>query len=150
MTDPSGRVTSVSTIARDITERRQAEAAVHNERDRAQRYLDTAEVIILSLDTSGRITLVNRYGCSLLGWSAEELLGRPFIDTCVPAAIRDDTKKRLGGVLSGPDSSIVRTHRDPSGEERLINGATTCCETLGPRCRDAQFRDRHHRPDNGG
>jgi len=86
MTDPSGRVTSVSTIARNITERRQAEAAVRCERDRAQRYLDTAEVIILSLDTSGRITLVNRYGCSLLGWSADELLGRPFIDTCVPAA----------------------------------------------------------------
>ena len=52
MTDPSGRVTSVSTIARDITERRQAEAAVRSERDRAQRYLDTAEVILLSLDTS--------------------------------------------------------------------------------------------------
>jgi len=121
MTDPSGRVTSVSTIARNITERRQAEAAVRCERDRAQRYLDTAEVIILSLDTSGRITLVNRYGCSLLGWSADELLGRPFIDTCVPAAIRDDTKRRLGGVLAGPDSSIVENAIvTRSGEERLI------------------------------
>ena len=121
MTDPTGRVTSVSTIARDITERRQAEAAVRSERDRAQRYLDTAEVIILSLDTSGRITLVNRYGCSLLGWSAEELLGRSFIDTCVPAAIRDDTKQRLGGVLAGPDSSIVENAIvTRSGEERMI------------------------------
>ena len=121
MTDATGRVTSVSTIARDITERRQAEAAVLSERDRAQRYLDTAEVIILSLDTSGRITLVNRYGCSLLGWSADELLGRPFIDTCVPAGIRDATKQRLGGVLSGPDSSIVENPIvTRSGEERLI------------------------------
>ena len=126
MTDPNGLVTSVSTIARDITERRQAEAAVRSERDRAQRYLDTAEVIILSLDRSGRITLVNRYACSLFGWSADELLGRPFIETCVPAAIRDDTKQRLGGVLAGPDSSIVENPIvTRSGQERLIEWRNT-------------------------
>ena len=38
----------------------QAESALRHERDRAQRYLDTAEVILLALDLDGRITLVNR------------------------------------------------------------------------------------------
>ena len=37
---------------------------LRHERDRAQRYLDTAEVILLALDTEGRITLINRKGCS--------------------------------------------------------------------------------------
>jgi len=121
MMDPAGRVTSVSTIARDITERRQAEAAVRGERDRAQRYLDTAEVILLSTEATGRITLVNRYFCSLLGWSADELLGRPFIETCVPAAVRDETRRRLGHLLAGPDSGIVENPIvTRSGEERLI------------------------------
>ena len=121
MTDPGGRITSVSMIARDITERRRAEAAVRDERDRAQRFLDTAEVILLSLDLQGRITLVNRYACSLFDWSAGELLGRDFIDTCVPARARDETRSRLGSLLTGSDSSIIENPVvTRSGAERLI------------------------------
>ena len=55
---------------------RESESAVRHERDRAQRFLDTAEVILLALDADGRITLVNRYACTILGWTAGELLGR--------------------------------------------------------------------------
>jgi PAS domain S-box-containing protein len=55
------------TLVRDVTERRRAERAVRDERDRAQRYLDTAEVILLALDTNGLITLINRKGCDVLG-----------------------------------------------------------------------------------
>ena len=52
MTDATGRITSVSTIARDITSRKKAEASLRDERDRAQQYLDTAEVILLKLDVA--------------------------------------------------------------------------------------------------
>src|SRR5688572_11113129 len=38
------------------------------ERDRAQTYLDTAETLLVALDLEGRVTLVNRYACALLGW----------------------------------------------------------------------------------
>jgi DNA-binding response OmpR family regulator len=68
---------------------------LRDERDRAQRYLDTAGVILLALDKQGRITLVNRYACSTLGWTAEELLGRNWIDTCVPARIYDAVKAKF-------------------------------------------------------
>ena len=66
-----------------------SEWALRHERDRAQRYLDTAAVILLALDINGRITLVNDYACSLLGWTAAELRGREWIETCVPRRIRD-------------------------------------------------------------
>lgn len=49
--------------------------------NQAQQYLDTAGVILLSLDTQGRITLVNRYACTVLGWTSDDLLGRDWIDT---------------------------------------------------------------------
>ena len=62
---------------------------LRTERDRAQRYLDTAGVILLALDLDGRIALVNRYACSVLGWTAGELLGRDWIETCLPARRRD-------------------------------------------------------------
>jgi two-component system, cell cycle sensor histidine kinase and response regulator CckA len=99
---------------------------LEQEADRAQRYLDTAEVILLALDVQGRITLVNRYACAILGWSEAELLGRDFIETCVPALIRDQTRNRLRDVLAGPDSSIVDNPIvTRSGEERLIEWRNT-------------------------
>jgi PAS domain S-box-containing protein len=72
-----------------ITERKEAELAMRAEHERAQRFLDRAEVILLKLDVDGRIVLVNRYGCSILGWPANELLGRVWFDTCIPARVRD-------------------------------------------------------------
>jgi PAS domain S-box-containing protein len=109
-----------------ILDRKQAESTARLERDRAQRYLDTAEVILLALDAQGRITLVNRYACGIFGWTAEELLGRDFIETCVPALIRDATRNRLRDVLAGPDSSIVDNPIvTRSGEERLIEWRNT-------------------------
>ena len=82
-------------LEHEILERKQAESDVRHERDRAQRYLDTAEVILLKLDMEGRIALVNRYACSILGWTADELLGRDWIDTCLPARMRDALRTKF-------------------------------------------------------
>ena len=115
-----GEVDFVYTVSRDITERKRAEQALRGERDRAQRFLDTADVILLKLDLEGRIVLVNRYGCSLLGWTADELLGRDWIETCLPVRIREelDGKRRqlLGGDLSIIENPVITR----SGEERLV------------------------------
>jgi PAS domain S-box-containing protein len=118
--DADGHVDFVYTVSRDITERKRAEQALRGERDRAQRYLDTADVILLKLDLAGRIVLVNRYGCSLLGWAPDELLGRDWIETCLPVRIRAefDGKRRqlLGGDLSISEHPVLTK----SGEERLV------------------------------
>jgi two-component system cell cycle sensor histidine kinase/response regulator CckA len=98
---------------------------LRQERDRAQRYLDTAGVILLALDNEGRITLVNRYACSTLGWTAAELLGRDWVETCVPARIWDAVKGKfrelIGGDLPLYENPIVTR----SGVERLIEWRNT-------------------------
>jgi len=53
--DLQGRPVVLS-IARDISQRKAAEAALHMERDQAQQYLDIAGVAIGVLDAAGRIT----------------------------------------------------------------------------------------------
>ncbi len=112
-------------LEQQILGRKEAEAAVRGERDRAQRYLDTPEVILVALDLEGRITLANRYACSIFGWTADELLGRDWVGTCIPARMRDAIRVRLRE-LAGGDSSIrenpVLTR---SGEERLIEWRNT-------------------------
>jgi two-component system cell cycle sensor histidine kinase/response regulator CckA len=110
----------------DITERKEADLALRAERDRAQRYLDAAEVILLALDVQGRITLVNRYARSIFGWTEAELLGRDFIEVCVPARIRDQTREKLSSVLSESDTSVINNAIvTSSGEERMIEWRTT-------------------------
>jgi PAS domain S-box-containing protein len=100
-------------------------ADLREERDRAQRYLDTAGVILMALDKEGRITLVNRYACSTLGWTAEELLGRDWIETFVPAqiwgAVKDKFRDLIGGELPLYETPIVTR----SGVQRLIEWRNT-------------------------
>ena len=130
----------VSSSIRDVTDRKRVERALleqtvkleraaagqvraselERERDRTQQYLDAAHVIMLALDMQGRITMVNRHACSVLGWTAEALLGRDFIDTCVPAWIRDETRQKLRTVHGGDDSIVENPIVTKSGDERLV------------------------------
>lgn len=100
-------------------------AVAQKERDRAQRYLDTAEVILLALDVEGRITQVNRYGCSVLGWTADELLGRDWTDMCLPVRIRGPFRKKFHNLLGGDLSIVENPILTRSGQERLIEWRNT-------------------------
>jgi PAS domain S-box-containing protein len=122
----SGQVGRIYELEHEILERKQAESVARRERDRAQRYLDTAEIILLALDNEGRITLANRYACSILGWTAGELYGRDWVQTCLPDRIRSAGRDQKLDLLVGGDPSIVEHPiLTRSGEERLIEWRTT-------------------------
>jgi len=123
--DITARKQADETREQQIAERQQAESALRQERDRAQRYLDTAEVILLALDPDGRVELVNRYACAVLGSTAEELLGRNFIATCVPARARDKAGQLLDNLLRGDLSPVECPILAKSGEERLFEWRNT-------------------------
>jgi two-component system cell cycle sensor histidine kinase/response regulator CckA len=119
-------------VSRDITARGTSEGAYERERDRAQRYLDTAEVMLLALDMNGRITLINRKGCDLLGWTESELLGRDWVETCIPARIRHAVRQRLQDLLAGHFAAVENPVLTRSGEERLIDWRNTqLCDDAG-------------------
>ncbi|WP_290698586.1 diguanylate cyclase [Amphritea sp.] len=46
------------------------------ERDKAQSYLDTVDTIMLALDQRGEITMINRKGSEVLGYTPADLLGK--------------------------------------------------------------------------
>jgi PAS domain S-box-containing protein len=109
----------------EILERKQAESAARHARDRAQRYLDTAQVILLALDLDGRITLINRKGCDLLGSAERDLVGRDFLETCLPVRNRAPFRQNLQMVVAGDLSVIEIPVLTRSGEERLIEWRNT-------------------------
>lgn len=82
--DASGKPTGTFGISRNITQIKRALEALAHERDRNQRYLDTVQTMLVALDTQGRITMINRAGCALLGYDEPELLGRNWFETCLP------------------------------------------------------------------
>ena len=102
-----------------------AQHALRQERDRAQQYLDTAEVVLLALDLDGRITLVNRYACSMLGWTPDELHGRDWIATCIPTRLRETIRTTFHNLLGGDLSIVESLVLTRSGGERLIDWRNT-------------------------
>jgi PAS domain S-box-containing protein len=102
-----------------------AQDALRQERDRAQRYLDTPEVILLALDLDRCITLVNRYACTILERSADELIGRDFADLCLPDRIRDGMKEKFNQLLAGHLTVHENAILTKTGDERLIEWRNT-------------------------
>ena len=85
----------------DITARKAAVDALRRERDRAQSYLDLAQVMLVAIDDSGRITMINRKGCEILGYTETELIGRDWFDQCVPESRRETARAALRAFLAG-------------------------------------------------
>ncbi len=107
----------------DITERVHAEEALRRERDTAQRYLDIAGAMFISIDGDGRVSLVNKKGCEILGLQAHEIVGKNWFDTFVPEPSRDDGRavffRLMAGEVEGAEyfENPVLT---ASGQERVI------------------------------
>lgn len=67
----------------EIKERRLLEELLIRERNKAQSYLNVAEVMIVGLDRDGKVDLINRKGCQILGYPAEEVVGKNWFDNFV-------------------------------------------------------------------
>src|SRR4051812_8410195 len=82
--DAAGKPQYSQGVVLDVTALRAAEAEARAERDRAQRYLDVAEVTLLAVGADGRVTMLNRAGHELLGYRDGELIGEDYFTRCLP------------------------------------------------------------------
>lgn len=81
ITDVTGEITGASTIARDITERKQAEEVLRRSEERYRDLVENSEVLLFTHDPEGKLLSVNRALVRHLGYEqAEELLGRRLSD----------------------------------------------------------------------
>lgn len=107
----------------NVLERKLVEEAKRLEQDRAELYLQTAEVILVALGRDGTVTRINRKGCQILGYDEKELIGRNWFDLCIPSEERDRITNVVaelhvgGGELHSNFESSVLTK---SGDLRRI------------------------------
>jgi two-component system, LuxR family, sensor kinase FixL len=112
----------------DITTRKAALEALRFERDRAQTYLDVAEVILLALDAQGAVTMLNRRGQEILGYTEAELIGSDWFDMCVPPPARRERRERFEQELSFDALTMSESRSEiltRDGVRRLIAWRTT-------------------------
>jgi PAS domain S-box-containing protein len=74
---PSGQA-EVLAIVRDITARKQAEAALRESEERYRIVAETASDAIITIDTESRILFVNSAAEVIFGYTTAELLGQPL------------------------------------------------------------------------
>lgn len=108
---------------REEKERRKAEQNVRDERERAQAYLDAARVMMIAFDLEGNVTLVNKKTCEVLGYEADEIVGKNWFEDFLPEKWRDDVHHVFSQVISG-QLTPFEYYENPivtrTGEERLI------------------------------
>jgi PAS domain S-box-containing protein len=67
---------TILTLAAVLSEHGQAEAAVHEQRERLHVTLSSIGDAVLATDSQGRVTLMNPVAASLTGWTEAEALGQ--------------------------------------------------------------------------
>jgi PAS domain S-box-containing protein len=98
--DDDGNAIGIVGISSDITDRKQMEQALENEKNSVRNYLDAAEVIILVLDADQKVKLINRKGCEVLGHREKDIIGKDWCDNFVPEQDRDEVRLVLSKLLS--------------------------------------------------
>ncbi len=111
-----GQVETVLAISRDITERKRAEAAL---RESASKYRTVVESLyegIWLIDAEGITTFVNARMAELLGYRAEEMLGKSlfeFMGEAAMAMARANLARGYGGVKADYEFEFRRKDGTP-------------------------------------
>jgi PAS domain S-box-containing protein len=96
---------------------------ISEEKEKSQRYLDVAEVMILVINKDGCVEQINRKGCEILEAEEEEIIGYNWFDKWVPETQREQLKEGFErlfkgevGILSNNENTIITN----SNKEKLI------------------------------
>ncbi len=79
-----GNTSTITVIARDVTERKRAEKALAESELQYRSLVENVGAGVAITDLEGRFVFVNRALCKMIGYSKEEMVGKPFADFLHP------------------------------------------------------------------
>ncbi|MBI9104304.1 MAG: PAS domain S-box protein [Spirochaetales bacterium] len=109
----------------DITDKIKAEKNIIKAKEIAERYLDMAGSIFVSLDRNGDIILVNQKGLEILEYEdSRELIGKNWFETVIPPDIISKVRRVFSRVMAGDLKGVERYENEvitKSGKRKTIS-----------------------------
>merc|ERR1712195_385954 len=99
--DADGEIMGVLGVGQDITEKVHAEKAQSAIATELLTLIDSANAPIFGVDTDLLITEWNQKAVEITGYSKEEVLGKPLVDTYITAEYRDPVRSVLTAAATG-------------------------------------------------
>ncbi len=125
--DADGRLIEYQAVGIDITQSKTAEDALRASEARFRDLLENLQLVAILLSLDGSVLYVNEFFTRLTGFPPEEILGRNWFETIVPAEDRERVLKSFhimateGRLIPHGSNNILTVH----GERRLISWNTT-------------------------
>ena len=106
-------------LEQEIAQRRQAEEALLKSEAKYRELVESANSIVLEMDSSGNVTFINKFAREFFGYSESEILGRNVVGTIVPErdSSGNDLRSFIHDVLLNPDK-----YRSSENENMCKNG----------------------------
>jgi PAS domain S-box-containing protein len=122
------KIVGVQIHSRDITLRKLEEEMIEKEKNKLQKYIDVAGIILKIVDKDGKVSLINNRGCEVLEYTKEEILGKNWIDNFVPERLKNEMNDILMKLRS--NQTVAYEYFDhpiltKSGEEKIISWYNT-------------------------
>ncbi|HEX74279.1 MAG TPA: PAS domain S-box protein [Dehalococcoidia bacterium] len=110
-------------LIKQVAEHKHTELALRQERNRAQKYLDMAGVMLVAIDADQRVSLINRRGCQVLGYKEDEVIGKNWFVNFLPERFGDEVKAVFDRLIGG-EAEAIEYFENPiltkNGKERII------------------------------
>ncbi len=110
-------------ILRDITERKNFEKRIIEERNKAKAYFDTVNQMMVILDKNAIVIDINEKGTKIIGLESSSIIGKKWIDNFVPDKLKEEVSNSFNKLFSGKlgrEAYHVNAILNSKNEERII------------------------------
>jgi PAS domain S-box-containing protein len=110
----TGDIVGASSIVRDVSERKRAEAAISQQIEERRRVFETSQDLILVTDTKGSFVQVSPSSMTILGYEPAEMIGHSAVEFIHPDDL-DSTRAEMRAARRGQQMRNFETryvHRD--------------------------------------
>jgi PAS domain S-box-containing protein len=108
--DETGKPRYLIAMSEDITERKQAEAALKASEAMAKGLLAASPDAVMAVNAEGKIVLANERFRSMYGYAPEELIGRPATMLTPPDKLEDSAARSRLALAAGNASTVHSLH----------------------------------------
>ena len=112
------------TLSREVSDRRQAEAALQASESKYRELVENANAIILKLGLDGSVTYFNEYAERFFGFSSDEILGQSVVGTILPereSGTNRDLAAMFRAVLADPEQFKDNENENVTRDGRRVH-----------------------------